>query len=215
MDTVATKDTTSRYLLWSAIGLTVFVCALAFVNWAQSNNWQLTHLSLYQVFPIFGVLAFSIMWSQYIIEAIKNFLGYPDAIRRYFSRTSFLVLVAILMHPGLLIAQRFKEGYGLPPSSYLTYVAPSQKWIVLLGSVSLMIFLAFELKHWFGSKPWWKYVLILNDIAIEAIFYHGLKLGSTLQNNWFQVVWYMYGLTLAAALAYKYYRKLSARQQVA
>lgn len=200
----------SKKLLITAICLTVLTCLLAFVAWASDNQWHFTHLSLYQVFPIFGLLAFSIMWSQYMIAAIKDIFGLSSSlIRSYFDRTSFLVLLAILLHPGILIAQRYKDGYGLPPGSYESYVAPMQKWIVILGSVSLLMFLAYELKHWYGEKSWWKYIVLLNDVAILAIFYHGLRLGQDLQGQWYQTVWYVYGLCLLAALTYKYYRKFS------
>jgi hypothetical protein len=193
--------------LAAGVGLTVFTCLLAFIAWGQDNAWHFAGLSLYQVFPIFGLLAFSIMWSQYIIEAANNYLDYGEALRSYFTYTGYFVLLAILLHPGLLIAQRYRDGYGLPPGSYETYVAPMQKWLTLLGTVSLLMFLAFELKRWFKKKSWWKYIILLNDIAIVAIFYHGLRLGQDTSGDWFQKVWYMYGVLLAGALTYKYYFK--------
>lgn len=206
---------TSKLLL-PAIGLTALACTLALFVWGASNEWHLAHLSLYQIFPVLGLLAFSIMWSQYMIEAAKNLKPSLPDIRTFFTRTSWAVLVLILLHPGLLIFQRFRDGYGLPPGSYTSYVAPMQKWIVLLGSMSLMIFIAFEFKKFFEKHHVWHIVQILNDIAIVAIFYHGLRLGTQLQQGWFQYVWYFYGLTLLLALGYKYYLKLtSAHRQTA
>jgi hypothetical protein len=192
-----------------ATALAVLTCGLAFVAWGQDNAWQLTHLSVYQVFPIFGLIAFSVMWSQYMVAAARDYLGYKNEFENYFMYTGFLVLLSILLHPGLLIAQRYRDGYGLPPGSYESYVAPMQKWIVLLGTVALLMFLAYELKWWFKQKSWWQYIVILNDIAIVAIFYHGLRLGQDLSGTWFQKLWYLYGVLLAVALGYKYYRKLS------
>ena len=188
--------------------LTIITCTVALAVWGASNDWQLLHLSLYQVFPVLGLLAFSIMWSQYMVEAVRNIRPQLPDIRSFFSRTSWAVLVLILFHPGLLIFQRFRDGYGLPPGSYLSYVAAMQKWVVLLGSMSLMIFIAFEFKKFFEKHHAWHIVQILNDIAIIAIFYHGLRLGSQLQQGWFQYLWYFYGLSLIAALGYKYYLKL-------
>jgi hypothetical protein len=124
-----------------------------------------------------------------------------------------MVLVAIVLHPGLLIVARFKDGYGLPPRSYESYVAPMNAWITLLGSASLLMFLAFELKRFFEKYSWWKYVLILNDVAIVAIFYHGLRLGTQLRQGWFQGVWYFYGVLLLLALGYKYFLKFQHRQK--
>ncbi|MEO6513917.1 MAG: hypothetical protein ABIR37_04505 [Candidatus Saccharimonadales bacterium] len=201
-------------LLLAAISLTALASLLALLVWAMSNNWRLTHLSTYQVFPVLGLLAFSIMWSQYMIEAAKNLKPSLPDVGSYFRRTSWAVLILILFHPGLLIFQRFREGYGLPPGSYLSYVAPMQKWIVLLGTMSLLIFIAFEFKKFFEKHHLWHIVQILNDIAIIAIFYHGLRLGTQLQQGWFQWVWYFYGLTLVAALAYKYYIKIMNRQKI-
>jgi hypothetical protein len=200
----------SQSMMLFAIGLTALTCLLALYVWANDNGWHFTNMSLYQVFPIFGLLAFSIMWSQYMIAAIKDIFGLAsDFARSYFTYTSFLVLLAILLHPGILVAQRYKDGYGLPPGSYETYVAPMQKWIVILGSVSLLMFLAYELKHWFDKRSWWKYIVLLNDAAILAIFYHGLRLGQDVRSDWFQVIWYVYGILLAGALIYKYYLKFS------
>jgi hypothetical protein len=207
-----TNSSIAQNLLLAGIGLTALTCTLAVIAWGQDVNWHLAGLSVYQIFPVLGLLAFSIMWSQYVMEAIKNYLGLETALGAYFTRTSIIVLLLILLHPGLLIAQRFHDGYGLPPGSYQTYVAPSEEWVVLLGTVSLLMFLAFELKRWLGKKPWWKYIIMLNDIAIVAIFYHGLRLGQDTNHDWFQSIWYAYGVVLIGVLAYKYYYTLRVKK---
>jgi hypothetical protein len=152
------------------------------------------------------------MWSQYVIEAVKNLLHHESAIGSFFKHTSLLVLILILLHPGLLVAQRFHDGYGLPPGSYKSYVAPAQAWITMLGSLSLLMFLAFEFKRFFGDRPWWKYIIVLNDLAILAIFYHGLRLGQDIGHSWYRGLWYVYGVVLVMVLGYKYYRKLQTRR---
>jgi hypothetical protein len=195
-----------------AIGLTVLTCGLALLAWGQNNDWQLAGLSAYQLFPILGLLAFSIMLSQYVMEAVKNYLGHETVLTPYFQYTSLMVLVLILLHPGLLIAQRFHDGYGLPPGSYKSYVAPAQSWLTVLGSLSLLMFLAFEFKRFFGGRPWWKYIIALNDVAIIAIFYHGLRLGQDIGHSWYQGLWYCYGFVLAGTLIYKYYYQYTHRQ---
>lgn len=205
--TTQNSKTGETYLLYAAIVLTVFTCGLAFVAWSQDNGWQLLGLPTYQLFPIFGLLAFSIMWSQYVIAAVKDYLGLSNAIKRYFEVTSWFVLFAILLHPGLLVAQRYHDGYGLPPGSYESYVAPMQRWIVILGLASWLMFLAYEFKYFFGEKPWWKYIVLLNDVAIVAIFYHGLRLGQDIGHHWFRIIWYLYGIVLVSVLIYKYVHK--------
>jgi hypothetical protein len=184
--------------------LTTVVNILALYIWGYSLGWDFHSLSPYLIFPVLGLLAFSIMWSHYVVGKVRELISPETELKRFFAWTGYAVLVLILLHPGLLIYQRFRDGYGLPPGSYTSYVAPSMKWIALLGTVSLLIFLSFELKRWFEKKPWWPYVLSLNDIAMLAIFYHGLKLGTQIHVEWFRYVWWFYGITLIAVLAHKY-----------
>jgi len=214
--TTPTKNNPRETLLMAAAcGLTFLSVALAFVAWGDNLGWQLSQLSTYLVFPLFGLLAFSVMWSQYIVGATKRYLGLaPAVIKRYFDISGLVILTAILLHPGLLIAQRYHDGYGLPPGSYESYVAPMQKWIVILGSLSLLMFLAYELKRWYGQTTWWKYIVALNDVAILAIFYHGLQLGQDLGHTWYRGVWYFYGLTLVPVLLYKYWHAWQSRERV-
>jgi hypothetical protein len=132
----------------------------------------------------------------------------------YYKITGYAVLVLICLHPGLLIYQRFRDGYGLPPGSYETYVAPGLSWITLLGTASLLVFLAFEFHRKFAGRPWWHFVTEAGDLAMLAIFYHSLRLGHQLQDGWFRYVWWFYGITLTAVLIRKYIKKyLSAAQK--
>jgi hypothetical protein len=73
--------------------------------------------------------------------------------------------------------------------------------------VSLLVFLAYECRRKFDHRPWWRFVGYATDIAILAIFYHGLRLGSQLQAGWLLGVWFFYGITLIISLAYIYYKK--------
>ncbi len=183
--------------------ISIFVCALAIYVWGHSWDWQITRLGVYQIFPLFGLFAFSLMWSQYLAAFLKSYSG-TSGLRTYFSYTGYAVLVAILVHPSLLIVQLFRNGYGLPPFSYLNYVRPSLSWIVGIGSLSLFIFLVFELRRLLGDKPWWRFMNYAVDLAMIGIFYHGLRLGDQLHTGWFVYVWYFYGVALIAMLGYKY-----------
>jgi len=172
--------------------------------WGASLRWQFGHVSTYQFFPVLGLLAFSIMWSHYVTGFVRRLLRKDINLDSYFRYTGYAVLVAIVLHPGILIYQRFHDGFGLPPGSYETYVAPSMAWITLLGTVSLLIFLAFELHRWFKDKSWWKYVVGAGDFAMLAIFYHALELGTQTHIGWFRIIWYLYGITLVIILIPKY-----------
>ena len=190
-------------LAWTLAGS---VSLLAFIVWGQSYGWKFNMLNAYQLFPLLGLLAFSLMWSHYISGAIRQYLKFsPQTLKTYFESTALVVLALILLHPGILILQRFIDGFGLPPGSYSSYVAPGLGWLTLLGTASLAAFLLFELRRFYSKRSWWKYVLYLNDIAMVAVFYHGLRLGSQLQISWYRTLWFFYGITLIAAIGYNYY----------
>jgi hypothetical protein len=92
-------------------------------------------------------------------------------------------------------------------------VYSTQVAAVLLGSLGLTIFLAFELKRWFGEKIWWRYVEWAQIVGMAAIFYHALQLGHELRLGWFMAVWWFYGLTLVGAIIYSaIYKKREGEQ---
>lgn len=182
--------------------------AVSVVAWGQGLDWNFERMSAYKLFPLFGLLAFGLMWGHYVVAALRKLLGYPKQVSKlYFEATSAVVLVCILLHPGLLIIQLWSDGLGLPPGSYLEhYVAPGLKWAVALGSISFLVFLAFELHRWYSEKPWWRFVQYACDVAMILILIHGFRLGGELQSGWFRAVWAFYAITLLASLGIIYIR---------
>lgn len=184
------------------------VSATAIIVWGSYYDWHVWPINSYELFPVFGLLAFSLMWAHYVCGALRELMGLDKAVlKRYFDITSWAVLVLICLHPGLLIYQRFRDGYGLPPRSYMSYVAPGLGWVTLLGSASWLVFIAFEFRRKFGRRSWWHYVANAGDAAMLAILYHGLRLGTQLMNGWFRYVWLFYFLTLSAVLIRKYVKR--------
>ena len=203
----------AKALRISALLLGLVVSTLAIIAWGSSYRWNLWPLNSYVIFPVLGLLAFSLMWTHYIIGAIREIAGLkPETIQKYFRYTGYIVLLALCLHPGLLIYQLFVDGAGLPPSSYKSYVAPGLGWITLLGTAALLVFLAFEFHRVLGKKSWWQYVVDASDFAMLAIVYHGLKLGTDLMTqSWYRWIWWFYALTLLIVLIRKYSLRLTNR----
>jgi hypothetical protein len=196
----------SSWVNYAAWGLAAVVSILAVLVWGQNFAWQFSVLTPYLMFPVLGLLAFSLMWTHYVAGALRRLAKVEKAtIQSYLDITGYAVLALIVFHPSLLIWQLWRDGRGLPPESYVHYVGPSLKIAVLLGTASLMVFLAYELRHWFRDRKWWPWVVRAGDVAMLAIFYHGLRLGTQIQTGWFHWVWWFYGLTLVGALAFNYY----------
>lgn len=200
----------NKLALLGAWSLAALVSLLSLLAWGRDFQWHFTPFSAYTIFPLLGLIAFSLMWAHYVVGAVRDIASIkPKVLQKYFSYTGYAVLALICLHPGLLIYQLFVDGAGLPPGSYESYVAPGLGWVTILGSASLLVFLAFELHRWFDKKPWWHYVVDAGDFAMLAIAYHGLRLGTDLQNGWFHIVWIFYALTLLAIIGRKYFLRIT------
>lgn len=186
----------SRWLPWT---LFVAVIAASFVAWADLRGWDFGSLSALALFPLLGLLAWSIMWTHYALGGVR--LVYPFEHNQLYSRVSAVVVLAcLLLHPGLLAWGQFDLSGTLPPGSFYSYVAPSLKGAVLLGTISLIIFISFDVFEFFKKRAWvqrnWKWISLSQMVAMTSIFIHALRLGQNLQSGWFQVWWVLLGLLL-------------------
>ena len=171
--------------------------------WLWSDTaWRADLLDVYVIFPLLGLLAFGLMWTHYIVGALRRYLGLSrDSTASYTRATGWIVLALILLHPSLLSLGLWQDGFGLPPASYLN-VYRSQSLAVILGSLALCTFIAYELHRWWRARSWWQFVEYAQMIAMSAIFFHGLTLGRI--SGWRSAVWWGYGLTLLLAGVYTY-----------
>jgi hypothetical protein len=179
------------------------VIAVAITAWSEV---RLTgrELTAYDFFPVLGLSAFGLMWTHYVTGALRRILKQPPStLRVYFAVTSWIVLALILLHPGIFVTKLWLDGLGLPPVSYLTlYQDTFMRIALLLGTLSLLTFLAFELRRKYSKASWWKYVEYANVAAMFAILYHGFTLGQELSLSWLRGVWLFYTVTLAATVVY-------------
>ncbi len=192
-----------------AWGLSLTVSVLAVVAWVSGFGGAFENMNAYLLFPLFGLLAFSLMWTHYVVGAARRLVGVDYVpLKQYFAVTGWGAIIFILLHPHILIYQLWRDGAGLPPGSSVNYVGPAMKWAVMLGTFSLLLFLAFETKRWFSKKGWWPIIEYGNVVAMFAIIVHSLALGSNLQTGWFRVVWMMYAIILVVSVGYIYYLKV-------
>lgn len=202
-------------IAWTVAVLAVLPGAVVWLQSASRGQGGLTALDAYDLFPLFGLLAFGFMWSHYVVAALRILSGNDKLTTEGFtSKTGWAVLAFIIMHPTILIYSLWRDGVGLPPGSYTKYVAPGLAWAVALGSFSLLCFLAWELRRWFDSRKWWRYVEALSDLAMILILVHGFNLGGELQRGWFRFVWLAFAIGLGICLVIIYRHKLSHAKNV-
>lgn len=185
--------------------LTLVVLILALVVWWPSTR----DLTPYSLFPVFGLIAFSLMWVHYIADALRRYLNAPEgSLRHHFQLTSYVVLFCILAHPGILELQLYLDGLGLPHQSIpAVYTQVIERVAILAGLTALVCFLAFELYRFYKNRPWWRYVEWANIAAMGLILWHGFTLGGELRQPWFQIIWVCYAVTFVAAVLYSEYHK--------
>jgi len=195
------------------VGLAVILAAVAV--WAQVRIVPGGELTLYDLFPVFGLIAFGLMWTHFVYGALRRYFKAEKPTQyTYGTVSSGIVLAMVILHPALLWFSLWLDGFGLPPQSYLTAYS-SQLLAVLCGSVSLGIFLAYELKRFFGDKQWWKYVVYLQAVGMIAIFYHALELGGELDVAWFRMLWWLYFVSFGVSVVYSYYHDYRIKKEKA
>ncbi len=184
---------------WLPWGLFALVVVVSFLGWADLRDWQFDSLTALALFPLLGLLAWSIMWTHYAVGGVRLFSPAPEN-KLYSKITSIIVLVCLLLHPGLLAWSQWDTTGILPAESYYNYVGPSLRGVVILGSVSLVIFLSFEVFELLRKHPLvkrnWKWISLSQMIAMILIFIHALRLGQNLQSGWFQLWWIALGVLL-------------------
>lgn len=192
-----------------AWGLSGVVALIGILAWYQSLAVPVSKLTIYDIFPAFGITAFSVMWSHYAVGALREYLKVDKArFITYFRLTSYVVLVCLLLHPGLLIWQLQRDAAGLP----FDYVAPDERLYLVFGMVAWLAFLIYELHRFYAERRWWRYVTIAGDVAMVLVLIHGFMLSTALMPLWFTALWVMYGLSLGLLFAYGRHRRWKVAQ---
>lgn len=198
------KDWIQRNFTFVEWGVGLGVSLLSILAWAIATNSKY-NLSTLDIFPVLGLVAFGLMWSHYMLGAIRRWSAYERKKNdSYWVISAGLVLCLIILHPVLLNAALIEGGLGLPIGSYFAAYGPTDGWFVVLGTSALIVFLLFELRRWFGKKQWWKWIEYAQIIAMVAIFIHGTKLGTNTTSGWYEIVWWGLALTLIFAWVYNW-----------
>lgn len=198
-----TKQQLQICIEWASVA---FVVIAAVIAWWQSRfSSGATNVSVYDVFPLLGLLAFGLMWTHFVTGASRRLLRLKSRRSVYWKISSGLVLALIIAHPLLLNIGLVRDGFGLPPGSYNAAYGMLAPWLIV-GTISLFVFLSFELHRWYRERSWWKYIEWAQLVAMIAIFFHALTLGRELSLIWYTVIWWGLGLTFVASVVYTKYR---------
>lgn len=191
------------------------------VMWFTSSNYEALQTgdvalrqALLLIFPLFGLIAFTMLWAQLMIGAFMplwNKLYSSPKVLRFHIVHGVVVWLVLLLHPGLLYASKILgDGFTLQ-ALRIDYVARQNVPYVLLGMAAFIllcttILIALLRKRSFVQK-YWKKVHYLNYVVFVMVFVHSFRLGSHVEPTILRYVWFVYGSVFVLALLYKrFYR---------
>lgn len=174
--------------------------ALVTFAWGSNLSWNISDASIYQWFPLLGLIAWITMAEHYYLGTVRIVNAGLTKPKYFKEVTGAIVLGSLLLHPGLLAYAQNKNGQGTPPEAFVNYVGEGLKLAVFLGTISLLIFLSFEvferLKNNRFIKKHWIWVSVSQSIAMTLIWVHALRLGGVTDESWFRFIWIFYGFAL-------------------
>ncbi len=189
-----------RYLISSVAFLAV---SYPLFVWYERVGSNLTPEGILPVnlFPAFGLVAFSIMWLHIVGGALRVWLEKYFNFERFVDISSIAVLLFIILHPlSLLIAVGIRNfglifEYNNPKYIWLAIIA----WFILVGYDVLKRFR----KHAFFARHW-DTVKLISTIGFFFVFFHSFGIGTDLQSGVLRYVWIFYGISAAVAAIYTY-----------
>ncbi|MDX1765465.1 MAG: hypothetical protein R3313_00775 [Candidatus Saccharimonadales bacterium] len=186
-----------RNLPWLLFAVVVIVPLLA---WGGRLDWQFGDLSVLSIFPVLGILAWSIMWTHYVTLAVR--IVWPEIKRnRLYSKISgHIVLGLLLLHPGLLAFNRLQETDLSLQEGLYSYVDDSLRLFIFFGTISLLTFISYEYFGRARKTPWvqrnWRWISLSQVIAMALIFIHALAIGGITNEPWYELYWVVLGALL-------------------
>lgn len=163
---------------------------------------------LAELFPAFGLLAATVMYLHIIGRPFSNTLEQYVPFTVFERLSSYLVLVAMLLHVVLRAAFFVMQGISLvPPPAYMLPLG--------LGFVGLLLLLTYDVGKYFITNPWvvrhWLAIDVASTLGFYVIWLHAFLIGHTVAVEPMRTVWIVYGATALAASAVVALRALRTR----
>jgi len=180
--------------------------AVGFPIWVWYDNAYLVwgKVALFEVFRVFGLVAFSVMWLHIVGGAYKKKLSRLINWQRFVNVSSMIVLISLILHPGLMLVALISSGEGSP----FDYVGSGSTFLIWSAIIAWIVFVAYD---WLKDKKGndlilrnWNRVKLISTLGFFLVLYHSLGVGSDLQAGALQKLWWFYGISAAVAMIYNY-----------
>lgn len=153
------------------------------------------------LFPLFGLIAISIMWLHVLGGAFRGWLQKYINFEKFVFWSSIIVFFSIIFHPLLLITRIGFENFGL----IFEYNEPKYIWFAI---AAWFILVGYDIAKKFRNRglfiKHWNKVKLVSNIGFFFALYHSLGVGSDLQDGPLRYVWIFYGISGICATVYTY-----------
>ena len=171
--------------------------AVLLPQWIHIRNVSWDAALLPNIFPIFGLLAATLLWLHAISGAFEEWLRERFDFDAFVHWTALAILVSIILHP-LLFLILIDFNLGVIFSSIP----------LILGMIAFLLLITYDIgkalkRHSFFVRHWRK-ILIISNIGFLLTFIHALEVGSDLQEGFMRGLWIFYGITALLAIIYTY-----------
>lgn len=188
---------TIRYLI-----IAILYLAVLYPLWVRISgvSWALDSTLLSNLFPLFGIIAFVIMWLHVVGSAFDVLLKKYIDFKKFVENTTIIVLISIILHPLLLLIL-----VGFNFSDIFYYGEAKYIWLAIVGWILLISYdIGRALKKFDFIFKNWKKIEFFSTIGFLLTFFHSIGLGSDLQSGPLRILWIFYGVTAIIATIYNY-----------
>jgi hypothetical protein len=182
------------------IVFSVFVVIYPLWQRARYLNWSLGSSLVFNLFPLFGLAAFTLLWLHIVGASIEPWLRKYIDFEKFVENTSNLILFLMLMHPLLLLVGMnfsIKDILGAYESFY-----------ILLGATGLALLLSYDIGRMLKRRDFftrhWDEILFISTVGFVLIFFHSLAIGSDFHSETLRTIWIFYGTTAILSTIYLY-----------
>lgn len=187
-----------KLIKWGIIIFSTLVVVYPLWNITSQLSWSWSETIIANLFPLFGISAFTILWLHIVGPALRPWLDKYVDFQRFLDVTEPYVLVSMLMHPLLLLViMNFDVKAILAGGPYIFF-----------GIIGLTLLLTFDIGKAFKKRNFverhWNKILLLSTIGFLLIFFHSIMLGSHLQEGPLRILWLFFGTTAISAAIWNY-----------
>jgi len=188
--------TVTRFLLFTFLILTVGYPIYVRIS---SLAWTIDKTLIGNLFPIFGLTAFGLLWLHAISGVFEPWLRKQFDFDRYVHVTSIIIFICIILHPLLLFIQL--------GSNFLQIFVMGGKYI-WLGAIGWLLLITYDVGKYLNKYDFfvrhWKKILLISTLGFLLAFFHSINIGSDLAVGPLRTLWMFYGVTAIISTIYTY-----------